>query len=404
VNDVSPIQRHGTNSPVRLRGRAILVAGIAAAFLALASLARAHDPMSSWATARATPDALVLEAEMGVETARSVLGLPIDSGITPSELARVIGLLKTQVDLGRLYHVTAGPDHAPVPLLASEIELAEEDGIHFVLEFAPRSATEVTIQANFLNQLHPAHRSALSLLGSDGRVLDSVILAGGRSDGTFILPAVPLAPRSAERAPVMASADTAGETEPRRTASLFRTYLLLGLEHILIGYDHLLFLLGLLVACRRVRSAVALVTCFTLGHSLTLALAALDIVTLPSRVVEPLIAASIVYVGVENLLRRQEEPKHRWLLTLAFGLMHGFGFAGVLREIGFGGSGGAMVWPLVAFNLGVEVGQLIVAALAVPLLLALRKQSHLARYEVPAISTAIVLFGAFWFVQRLAFT
>lgn len=367
---------------------------------------RAHDPMSSWATVRATPEALVLEAEMGFETAMTVLGLPIDSGITSSKTALLIRSLKTEVELGNLYRIAAVLDRSPVPLLAAEIELAEEDGIHLVLKFEARPAMDLTVQVGFLHRLHPTHRSALSLLGSDSRVIDSVILGGGKSEASFTLPVVPFAVLSAEGAkkegaPASVAADAAMEPERPRNFALLQTYLLLGVEHILIGFDHLVFLLGLLVACRRVRSAVAMVTCFTIGHSLTLALAALDIVTLSSRIVEPLIAASIVYVGLENLFRRRSEPKGRWLLTLAFGLVHGFGFAGVLREIGFGGAGG-IVWPLVGFNLGVELGQLAVAALAVPLLWVLRTQSQLARYEVPAVSTAIVVLGVLWFVQRLA--
>ena len=111
----------------------------------------------------------------------------------------------------------------------------------------------------------------------------------------------------------------------------FRGYARLGVEHILTGIDHLLFLLGLLVACRRFRTVAAIVTCFTVAHSVTLALAALDVVTLSSRVVEPLIAATIVFVGVENLIRG-DEPKGRWLLTFAFGLLHGLGFAGALKD------------------------------------------------------------------------
>jgi hypothetical protein len=120
-------------------------------------------------------------------------------------------------------------------------------------------------------------------------------------------------------------------------------------------------------------------------------------------VIEPLIALSIVYVGVENFLRRGE-PRGRWLVTLGFGLVHGFGFAGVLREIGFGGTGNAILWPLAAFNLGVELGQLAVAAVALPVLLALRRRPELARFEVPAASAVVVALGLFWLVQRLAFT
>ena len=180
----------------------------------------------------------------------------------------------------------------------------------------------------------------------------------------------------------------------------FRGYARLGVEHILTGIDHLLFLLGLLVACRRVRTVAAIVTCFTVAHSVTLALAALDVVTLSSRVVEPLIAATIVFVGVENLIRG-DEPKGRWLLTFAFGLLHGLGFAGALKDIGLGASGTSIVGPLIAFNLGVEIGQL---AVAVPLLLLLWKLRTLpafARHGAKTVSLIVAVVGLVWLAQRL---
>ena len=181
----------------------------------------------------------------------------------------------------------------------------------------------------------------------------------------------------------------------------FRAYLRLGVEHILTGVDHLLFLLGLLLVCRRFRTVAGIVTCFTVAHSVTLALAALGVVTLPPRVVEPLIAATIVIVGIENLVRG-DEPKGRWLLTFAFGLVHGLGFAAALREIGLGAHGTSIAGPLVAFNLGVEIGQL---AVAVPLLLVLWKlraaSPKFARHGVRIVSSIVVGFGVVWLVQRL---
>jgi HupE / UreJ protein len=147
-------------------------------------------------------------------------------------------------------------------------------------------------------------------------------------------------------------------------------YLRLGVEHIFQGYDHIAFLCGLLLvlgtreARRGVRDVAAIVTSFTLAHSITLVGAALGWFTLPSSVVEPAIALSIAYVAVENLV--VTEPKHRRALTFAFGLVHGFGFAGVLAEQGLPSR--AVVPSLLAFNGGVEVGQLAVVALAGPVL------------------------------------
>ena len=167
-----------------------------------------------------------------------------------------------------------------------------------------------------------------------------------------------------------------------------------------MGYDHLLFLFGLLIVTRNFTSSIQIITCFTIAHSITLAVATLSLVHISSRVVEPLIAISIVYVGMENLLRG-DDPKGRWLLTFAFGLVHGFGFASVLRELGVGANGNSIVVPLVSFNLGVELGQIIVAGLLLPLIWKLRTRPIFVRRWVPATSIIVALLGAYWFVERL---
>src|SRR5207244_3237601 len=155
-----------------------------------------------------------------------------------------------------------------------------------------------------------------------------------------------------------------------------RRFLVLGIEHIFTGYDHIAFLIGLLLLGGSFKELVQIVTAFTVAHSITLALATLAIVNPTPRIIEPLIAASIVYVAAENLwaLRRGTSAsalRHRWMLTFAFGLVHGFGFATVLRELHLPRSG--LAAALVTFNLGVEVGQVCIVALAVPLLAALRR-------------------------------
>lgn len=131
-----------------------------------------------------------------------------------------------------------------------------------------------------------------------------------------------------------------------------------------------------------------------------LALSTFGLVQLPSRFVEAAIAASILYVGAENLLRREQQIRGRAVLTFAFGLVHGLGFASVLREMGIANSGVAAVVPLVAFNAGVEAGQLSVAALVLPLVWLSRKQDRFVRYGVPACSLAVALAGGFWLIDR----
>ena len=174
-----------------------------------------------------------------------------------------------------------------------------------------------------------------------------------------------------------------------------------GIHHILIGPDHLLFLIGLLLLGGSVRQLALMVTAFTLAHSLTLSLAVLGVVSPPSRIVEPAIALSIVYVGVDNLLVRQGRDLRAWI-ALAFGLIHGFGFASVLREMELPPR--ALGLSLVSFNLGVEIGQLLVVVTVATALAALRARSEVVSRRLAfAGSIGVVGAGSFWFVQRLLF-
>ncbi len=178
-------------------------------------------------------------------------------------------------------------------------------------------------------------------------------------------------------------------------------YLWLGVEHILTGYDHLCFVLGLiivLVVAGRPRSVLAIITAFTLAHSITLGLSALGAVQLPSALVESIIALSIVVVGVDSW--RRPDPKGRWLISFPFGLIHGFGFAGVLGEIGL--PAGAAVPALGLFNLGVELGQLGVVLAVAPLLWLARTRLDLSGRVVVnrVVSAGIIAVGAYWFIER----
>jgi hypothetical protein len=175
----------------------------------------------------------------------------------------------------------------------------------------------------------------------------------------------------------------------------FTQYLWLGVAHILHGYDHVAFLLALLFV-RRFVELLKIITAFSVAHTITLALAALGIVALPSRLVESIIAASIVYVAAENLWRGAD-ASHRWRITFAFGLVHGFGFATVLRELGLPAEG--LARSLLAFNLGVEIGQIAIAAVCWPLLLAISRKPWSARVRVIA-SSVLLAFGAAWLVER----
>jgi hydrogenase/urease accessory protein HupE len=175
---------------------------------------------------------------------------------------------------------------------------------------------------------------------------------------------------------------------------LISRFFKMGVEHIFLGYDHICFLIALIVVSK-FREIVKIVTSFTIAHSITLILATLDVVRLPTRLIETCIAATVVYVAVENLWIK--DTRHRWWLTFFFGLFHGFGFANVLREMGLPKIG--LIRCLLSFNVGVEVGQLAIALCLLPLAYALNHWKH-GRKVAITISILLALFGAAWFIDR----
>ena len=189
--------------------------------------------------------------------------------------------------------------------------------------------------------------------------------------------------------------------EPRSGLGGAAGFVALGVEHILGGWDHLAFVLALLLGAGGLRQIIRLVTAFTVGHGVTLALATLGVASLPAGLVEPVIAASVTVAALGNLLdrRRAGAPARRWPLALLFGLVHGFGFAGALAELELPRAG--LATALLAFNLGVELGQAAVIAAALPLLSLLRRRPRLARAGEPAGSAVVGCAGLLWLVGRL---
>lgn len=173
-------------------------------------------------------------------------------------------------------------------------------------------------------------------------------------------------------------------------------FIWLGVEHIFIGYDHIMFLAALIVIGTRLGPLVKIVSAFTVAHSITLILAALDVVTLPTRWVEAGIALSIAYVALENFWLK--DASHRWMLTFAFGFVHGFGFANVLRDLGLPSEG--LVASLLAFNVGVEVGQIIIVGAMLPLILWAVRRGYQQRL-IRVASAVIFCFGVGWLVERV---
>ena len=186
---------------------------------------------------------------------------------------------------------------------------------------------------------------------------------------------------------------------------VLKTFVPSGVHHILIGPDHILFIIALILLGGTWRRLALIVTAFTLGHSVTLSLAALDIVMLPAAVIEPLIALSIVVVAVDNLLRGSSLQGRdlRAAMAGAFGLIHGFGFAYVLRE--FGLPQGQLALSLFGFNLGVEIGQLLIVLVVATLLDQVRRRRPATARQIATIgSLAVAAAGAYWFVDRVILT
>jgi len=257
-----------------------------------------------------------------------------------------------------------------------------QGNVEFLLNFVADASRPLDLRSCLLPRLPLGHRQFLSVTDESGETVLERLLGKGAEAATLL------------RQP-------GWQPKAARDRTSVVGFLALGMKHILTGYDHLLFLLALLVVTRHFVSSLKIITGFTIAHSITLAMATFNVVVLPSRVVEPLIAGSIIYVSVENLVRRGK-PTGRWLLTFGFGLIHGLGFASVLREMGVADRAGGVLMPLFSFNLGVELGQLMLAAVVLSLLWRLRSKPLFAARLAAACSAAVAGLGSHWLFERVA--
>jgi hydrogenase/urease accessory protein HupE len=340
----------------------------------------AHDPGLSTATVRLSSGKLEVVLVFAGADAAEIAGFSRGADGKQSLSSSPQGIAALQKKAPEAIEVSF--DDKPVSAKNIRCRFDGSDNASVYLEFEAPSFSRMVIRSKWLAILPPGHRQFLTLQDADDHVLTERLLSANTD--TVTIEAQP----------------TEAQTAPRTNS--FSDFLVLGVKHIWTGYDHLLFLFGLLIATRNFGSSLKIITCFTLAHSITLAVATLSLVKISSRYVEPLIAASIVYVGIENLLRG-DDPKGRWLLTFAFGLIHGFGFASVLRELGVGANGSSIAVPLISFNLGVELGQLFIAGLALPIIWKLRERPMFLQRWVPACSVLVAILGSYWFVQRVWF-
>ncbi len=342
--------------------------------LGLCAPARAHDPGMTVATVIVEERETFVELSIkgsDLERAAGVDLLDPGGRVDPERLAGAAAAIRAHL------RATAAikANSAACPLEVVELA-AVEDGILAVLK-APCGTAEagLSYRSRLLQETNPATIQHVLLLKGDD--------------------AIPAAlTRQRNRLEIQA---------PLRLTEVAARYLVSGAEHIFVGYDHVAFLLALLLWARGVWAVVKVVTAFTLSHTITLSLATLDLVSLPGGLVEPLIAASVVAVALENFFDRQIE--RRWRVAFFLGFIHGFGFAGALRDVGLPQD--ALLVAFAFFNVGVEIGQVAIVAIVVPLLLVIdrltaRAPAAPARRPalVYAVSATIAGLGGYWFIER----
>jgi uncharacterized membrane protein YqjE len=424
---------------------------IAALLVAAAPFAQAHKASDAYVTLHvdgATVDARIdialrdLDRDLALDT-------DADDQLSWKEVrtrwADIAALARNDIRLSA-DGARCTPDPASTPVTDANTPALTEhsDGTYAVLRTQWHCAAPVqalSVEYELFAKTDPTHRGIARVSRADADADASAsapqlaVLSPGNGWHRFKLPPLPVAAApaateaigetpapaalSAPARPSQADADTA--TVDDAPTSSFLGFVREGVHHILIGYDHILFLLSLLLPAVWIRSAVTdprtgvtrtrwvpsdnlrlaltnvlkVVTAFTVAHSITLALSVLNIVDPPSRWVESIIAASVVLAALNNIWPVISEA--RWKLTFVFGLVHGFGFASALKDAGL--AKGALVGPLVGFNVGVEIGQLCIVALVLPIAWSLR-DTRTYRGAFAAGSLAIAAVAGLWLVQR----
>ena len=420
---------------------------IVALLVAAAPFAQAHKASDAYVTLRV--DGSTVDARIDIALRDLDRDLDLDTNADDrlswqevrTRWADIAALARTDIRLSA-DGARCTPDAASTPVTGANAPALTEhsDGSYAVLRTQWHCAAPVqtlSIDYELFAKTDPTHRGIARVARADAGATapQLAVLSPGNGWHRFRLPPLPVAPAASAGAGLVetpaplpvaahpssldASADTASAGDA--PASSFLGFVREGIHHILIGYDHILFLLSLLLPAVWIRSAATdprtgvtrtrwvpandlrlaltsvlkVVTAFTVAHSITLALSVLDVVDPPSRWVESIIAASVVLAALNNIWPVISEA--RWKLTFVFGLVHGFGFASALKDAGL--AKGALVGPLVGFNVGVEIGQLCIVALVLPIAWSLRG-TRTYRGAFAGGSLAIAAVAGLWLVQR----
>ena len=357
-------------SRLRFQIRSALTVGI---FLGLSLCGWAHTVGISRGEYRVGADSVA----MNLVLARPEFAGAVKTLANPDGTISQSELYEARADIEKVF--VSGTDirssNMRCPGKLDDVGLTEEDGVFLHATFrCPASVDLLTFKLNFISALSHGHRHLANI---PGPMNFNTVMYAGNSEFEF-------------------TPGRIGNGRQPWTQALWPMFRL-GIQHILTGYDHLVFLFGLILIGGRVRSILLVITAFTIAHSITLGLAVMKVVTPGTHLVEPAIALSIAYIGIENWY--VSNAARRWMITFPFGLIHGFGFAGALHQIALPPA--QIPAALLSFNLGVEAGQLAVLSATLPAIYWLRKREWFANGGVKALSTVIALAGAWWFWSRI---
>jgi hypothetical protein len=367
--------------------RALAAALLSIFVLVLASPAQAHKPSDSYLTLGLEDQRITGRWDIALRDLDFAIGLDADGdgAIRWGE----VKARRAQIQTYALSRLTVDGDEKPCWLHASDLLIDQHsDGAYAVLVLSgacPAKPQRLGVAYRLFADFDPQHRGLVRLT-ADGR--DHALVLGG--------------------ARTRQSVAMTGVGRLREVGDFIAT----GVFHIWTGFDHLLFLISLLLPAVLMRqdgrwvgqvSAKAagveilrIVSAFTLAHSITLSLATLGVVSLPARLTESLIALSVVFAAFNNL--RPMLTRRIWMAAFVFGLIHGFGFANVLRDLGLAQA--SLLWALLAFNIGVELGQIVVVGLVMPVAWRARNTRFYGKALMPFGSMAIMLIATIWLVQR----
>jgi hypothetical protein len=332
--------------------------------LVIVPVARAHDVPRSEARIEVQGTQVRVDLRINLLELNGV-DLNGDGLISYDELDHSIDRIYSAV---RQHYLLSAPD-PPIQVTLEHDSVVENHVLDMQLLYVfPSEVKQLQVTSTLDQILQPGHEHLVTFTGNDA--VQEAILNAANPTTRF----------------------TVGATSYRKTVGNF---VRLGVTHIFTGYDHLSFLLGLLIVTTSIGALVRVVTSFTLAHSITLGLATFNIIVLPTRLTESMIALSIAYVAVENLIGIRAIERHR--VTFLFGLAHGFGFSNVLREMQLSRS--HMALSLFSFNAGVEIGQLAFVLLLFPAVLYVSKLGW-ERQARLSVSMVIMSLAMYWFVRR----